>query len=258
MPLWQLASVVFLAYVAVIAVGRGVGAPANRRALAASGGGLLLAATGYAVENHVLDTWFWPPLLLLIAYWSSGLLFVAPRARQEAALVWLDERLSVGELSRRTPRAIVHIVEAAYAGVYLLVPLALVVRLVWDPEPNPDEFWAVVLITDFVCFGFLPWVQTRPPRALEDSDPWTSPVRTFNLRLLGATSIQVNTFPSGHAAEALAAVLLAIAAPPVVLSLIALAAIAVSAGAVLGRYHYLVDVLAGWFVAIVVFILVRG
>ena len=34
-----------------------------------------------------------------------------------------------------------------------------------------------------------------------------------------------------------------------------IAAIAVSAGAVLGRYHYLADILAGWLVAILVFLL---
>jgi membrane-associated phospholipid phosphatase len=258
MPLWQLASVVFFAYVAVIAIGRGAGAPANQRALAASCGGLLVAAIGYLVDARVLDTWIWPPLLLLIAYWSSGLLFVAPHARQEEALAWLDEQLGVREWSRRTPSLIAHVIEAAYAGVYALVPLALVVSLIWDPAADPDRFWAVVLITDYVCFGVLPWIQTRPPRALENADPWSSPVRTFNLRLLGATSIQVNTFPSGHAAEALVAVLFTLAAPPIVLTLTALAALAVSAGAVLGRYHYLIDVLAGWGVAIVVFMLVRG
>ena len=110
-----------------------------------------------------------------------------------------------------------------------------------------------MLITDFVCFGVLPWVQTRPPRALEAGDPWPSSFRAFNLRLLGATSIQVNTFPSGHAAEALAAALLVLGAPPGVVVMMFAAALAVSAGAVLGRYHYLADALAGWAVAVAVF-----
>jgi membrane-associated phospholipid phosphatase len=93
-------------------------------------------------------------------------------------------------------------------------------------------------------------VQTRPPRALEPDEPWTSSLRQFNLRLLGATSIQVNTFPSGHAAEALVAALLVIGAPPAIVAVMFLAALAVSAGAVLGRYHYLLDALAGWLVAV--------
>ena len=73
--------------------------------------------------------------------------------------------------------------------------------------------------------------------------------------MLGATSIQVNTFPSGHAAEGLVAFLLVLAAPPGFVVLMFLAAVAVSAGAVLGRYHYLVDALAGWVVAVGVFLL---
>ena len=159
-------------------------------------------------------------------------------------------------MSRRTPRVLAEVLEAAYAGVYLLIPLALLAREAFLPSPDPDGFWAVVLITDFVCFGVLPWVQTRPPRALEPGEPWASSVRRFNLRLLGATSIQVNTFPSGHAAEALAAFLLVLAAPAGVVFLMFLAALAVSAGAVLGRYHFLADAVAGWVVAVGVFLIV--
>jgi membrane-associated phospholipid phosphatase len=62
-------------------------------------------------------------------------------------------------------------------------------------------------------------------------------------------SVRVNTFPSGHAAEALAAALLTTAAPAPVPILMLLNALAVSAGAVLGRYHYAVDAVAGWLVA---------
>ena len=147
--------------------------------------------------------------------------------------------------------------EAAYAGVYLLVPIALLLLLALFPASDPDAFWSVVLITDFVCFGVLPWVQTRPPRALEGGEPWTSSIRSFNLRLLGATSIQVNTFPSGHAAEGLAAFLLVLAAPLPIVALMFVAALAVSAGAVFGRYHFLADALAGWAVAVVVFVILK-
>jgi membrane-associated phospholipid phosphatase len=192
---------------------------------------------------------------LLIGYWASGLLFVAPSPRQETALRWLDDRLAILEVARRTPRWLAEACESAYAGVYLLIPLALLLHLMYSASPDPDTFWSVVLITDFVCFGVLPWVQTRPPRALESGEPWSSSIRRFNLRLLGATSIQVNTFPSGHAAEALIAALLALDAPAVVVGLMFVAASAVSAGAVLGRYHYLADALTGWIVAVVAFLI---
>ncbi len=143
----------------------------------------------------------------------------------------------------------------SYAGVYGLIPIALVLHLLLASRPDADRFWTVILVTDFVCFGFLPWIQTRPPRALEAGEPWPSSLRSFNLRVLGAASIRVNTFPSGHAAEGLAAALLVASVSPVVFVSILVAGAAVAAGAVLGRYHYAVDAFAGWLVALAVWLL---
>ncbi len=258
MELWRTASAVFFGYLILVVLIRtprpkGVG----RVVAGALAGWVIVAVSTITQQPLFLKEWIWPPLVLLVAYWSSGLLFVAPSPSQEAALRWLDDRLAIRAVSRRTPRVLAEVLEAAYAGVYLLIPIALLVREALMPSPDPDGFWSVVLITDFVCFGVLPWVQTRPPRALEAGEPWVSSIRGFNLRLLGATSIQVNTFPSGHAAEALAAFLLVLAAPLPVVVLMFLAALAVSAGAVLGRYHFLPDALAGWVVAAIVFLLLR-
>ena len=253
MRLWQLASVAFFLYIALVVLWQWGRRPSALRALAAAAFGLFLTLVSVVADAPILIEWIWPPLLLLIAYWSSGLLFVAPRSEQESALRWLDDRLAIQDVSRRTPRILVETFEAAYAGVYLLIPLALLAHLQYSPAPDPDRFWSIVLITDFICFGVLPWVQTRPPRALEPGEPWESSLRAFNLRVLGATSIQVNTFPSGHAAEGLVAFLLVLAAPPWIVVPVLLAAMAVSAGAVLGRYHYLADAVAGWVVALGVF-----
>jgi len=229
--------------------GRGTG-----RTLAGAGLGLLVVLSSFAAnEQPILQDWLLPPLVLLIAYWTSGLLFVAPIPCQERALMWLDDRLAVRGLARRMPRWMAEFLESAYAAVYPLIPFALVLHLTFSPHPDPSRFWSVILITDYLCFGALPWVQTRPPRALEQAEPWASSVRRFNLRLLGATSIQVNTFPSGHAAEALAAALLILDAPAPIVGLMFIAAFTVAAGAVLGRYHYTADALTGWAVAIVVY-----
>lgn len=98
-----------------------------------------------------------------------------------------------------------------------------------------DRFWTVALVTDYVCFAVLPWIQTRPPRVLESGEPWRATFRSVNIRLLAAASIQVNTFPSGHAAEALAAALVLWDAPLVVVLWMTMCALAVSAGA--PRHH---------------------
>jgi membrane-associated phospholipid phosphatase len=72
--------------------------------------------------------------------------------------------------------------------------------------------------------------------------------------VLGAASIRVNTFPSGHAAEALAAALLVSNAPSPVVAWMFFNALAVSAGAVFGRYHYATDAVTGWLVALAVWV----
>jgi membrane-associated phospholipid phosphatase len=252
---WRMASLAFFAFTigAVLWQGRR-GRPVRRIVGGAAAGSAIALIAGLDQPAFLVD-WIWPPLVLLIAYWTSGRLFAAASPAQERALAWLDARLDLCGVSARLPRAVVELLECAYAGVYLLVPLALVLQLVFLPEAGIGRFWAVVLITDFICFAGLAWVQTRPPRACEKAEPWTSAVRGFNLRLLGSTSIQVNTFPSGHAAEALAAFLLVAQAPAYVAVPMFIAAMAVSAGAVLGRYHYLADILAGWLAAILVFLL---
>jgi hypothetical protein len=254
MRLWETASVVFFVYLLLVAP---VSARAGRRRLieVVAGGllGLILSTAVARLDYRVaIHDWLAPPALLLLAYWVSGLLFVAPRLAQERVLHGIDRRLRIPDLARRTPWPLTQILEMSYVGVYPLIPVALLLHLFLTPDPKPDRFWAVVLITDYVCFGVLAWVQTRAPRALEQSDPWRSAIRSFNLRLLGATSIQVNTFPSGHAAEALAAALLVLGAPWPVVAWMFANAVAISTAAVLGRYHYAADAVVGWAVALTV------
>ena len=257
MESWQIAGVIFFGYVILVGAIRSPGPAAVRKVLAGAVIGLVVLAVAiFASQPPALNHWIWPPLVLLIAYWSSGLLFVKPRISQERVLQWLDDRLEIRALSRRTPQPVAEVLEAL---VRRRVPADSArpadLSPVLSPSPDPGTFWSVVLITDFVCFGFLPWVQTRPPRALEDAEPWASSLRRFNLRVLGATSIQANTFPSGHAAEGLAAALLVLAAPAGLVVAMLIAALGVAAGAVLGRYHYLADALAGWVVAVAVYLL---
>jgi membrane-associated phospholipid phosphatase len=205
----------------------------------------------------VLHIWIIPPLLLLLAYWSSGCLFVVPMERAERALAAFDRVLGIRQIAARTPRLVVELLEISYAGVYPAIPIALLIYLTYTAAPDPDRFWAVLLVTDYICFGCLPWIQTRPPRVVESGRPWDSRVRRFNERLLRTASIHVNTFPSGHAAEALAVALLVLHAPPAAIAWMFFSASAISAGAVLGRYHYALDAVAGWAVALAVWTALR-
>jgi hypothetical protein len=251
---WQTATAVFLAYVAAVAVlPRGLPTARRTTALAGAGAGALglVASVALPFEGFA-NTWILPGLLLLIGYWTSGALFVAPMPRLERVLVDLDVRLHVQGAAGHFPRALVELLELAYAGIYPLILVALGIAMRHGIPAG--RFWTVILVTDYICFGMLPWFQTRPPRALGFDTPWQSSWRAVNLKILDGGSVQVNTFPSGHAAEALAAALLCLGAPAPVVGWMFFNAAAISAGAVFGRYHYAADAFAGWLVALVVYL----
>ena len=259
MTVWPLASGLFFGYAAGVAVLSRLPWRQRRAALTAASAGLALSLVAVRLPfTAILHDWLLPPALLLLGYWTSGLLFVAPMPRAERLLVAIDGALRIRAIAAATPRPVAEFLELAYVGVYPLVLVALIIELTLTATPDPQLFWTVILVTDYICFAVLPWVQTRPPRSLEGCDPWHARVRRFNLRLMGAASIQVNTFPSGHAAEALAAALLVLDAPLPWVVWMFFNAAAVSAGTVFGRYHYALDAIAGWGVALIVWLALAG
>lgn len=216
----------------------------------ALGAGVLAVSIRLPAEG-LANVWALPVALLLLGYWTSGLLFIGPMPRAERFLATIDEALGIDGLAARAPRPVAEFLEFAYAGVYPLIPIALVLAL--REGVSADRFWATILLTDYVCFGMLPWFQTRPPRSVGFEARWWSRWRSVNLRMLEVGSVQVNTFPSGHAAEALAAALLVSGSHPLIAGWMFFNAAAISAGAVFGRYHYAADAVAGWVVALLVY-----
>jgi hypothetical protein len=253
---WQIGSAVFFGCIAAIALAsRRMARGARLRVLAGAAVAAALLATSLALPaDGIMNTWFLPPALLLLGYWTSGCVFVAPMPRAEAVLARIDAALRIDAIAARIPAPIVELLELAYIAIYPLVGVALALAL-WHGVPA-DRFWTVLLLTDFVCFGGLALVQTRPPRSCGIPAPWRSRVRALNVQVLDATSVQVNTFPSGHAAEALAIALLLIETPAPLPAGMFAAAAAISSGVVFGRYHYAADALAGWGVALLVWTLV--
>jgi membrane-associated phospholipid phosphatase len=250
MPVWSAASVLYFIYIALAALARpGLSGHTRLRVAIVAAAGSLLSFTSLLVSGFWLHDLVLPGVLLLVGYWASGLLWVRPMPRAEAFLASFDAAFGLPQLATRLPRLLCDVLEAAYLGVYPLIPVAVFVHLAWSPHADAERFWSVILVTDYVCFAMLPWIQTRPPRAIEPGPPCRSRVRALNLTLLGRASIGANTVPSGHAAEALAVALLLADAQLTIAISAAGVAVAISAGAVLGRYHYALDVFAGWAVA---------
>jgi membrane-associated phospholipid phosphatase len=77
------------------------------------------------------------------------------------------------------------------------------------------------------------------------------------LDVLSRASIQLNTFPSGHAATAVAAALAVGARLPLPGLMMSVIALGILGGSVLGRYHYAADALSGAVLALVGFVVSR-
>jgi membrane-associated phospholipid phosphatase len=192
-----------------------------------------------------------PAACLLTGYWLSGLFFVAPMVRLERWLLRIDERAGIPHVA--WPRLVRDYFELAYVLVYAVVPAGAITLAIGGHADAVPHFWAVVLLAEFISYGMLPWLQTRPPRAIEDAHelPHRTPaLRRFNLAVLSRGSIQANTLPSGHAAGALAAGLAVAAVMPAAgLAFLVLAG-SIAIATVIGRYHYIVDSVLGVVVAI--------
>jgi membrane-associated phospholipid phosphatase len=175
--------------------------------------------------------------------------------RLERWLLSVDERVLVRtgllDAYRRSPRAVQEFFELSYLLVYLAVPAGATTVVLLGQSDNVDTFWTVVLLAEFVCYGMLPWLPTRPPRVLEGGHGTRiDGVRRLNLRIVNRASIQVNTLPSGHAAGAFATALAVTSMTPAAGLGLLFLALNISVATVVGRYHYVVDTLLGALVAI--------
>jgi membrane-associated phospholipid phosphatase len=205
----------------------------------------------------------WMPLAyILLGYWLPALLVTSTNEGFERRLLTLDHRwLGVENLrtiSERTPRPVIELLEFAYLFCYPMVPIGFACLYVAGLHEESDRFWTAVLAAVVGCYGVLPWLPTRPPRAIEGEPVRSSAlVRRVNLRVLGLASIQLNTFPSGHVAASLATALAVCARLPLVGLPLVLLALAIAIGSVVGRYHYAADALAGAALALLGFVISR-
>ena len=193
-----------------------------------------------------------PCIYLLQGYWMSGLFFRWPMPGVENRLLRLDGRL-LGTLRMdavvgRTPAPVLELLELAYLCAYPLVPATFALIHGAGLRGQADQFWTPVLLAAFACYGLLPWIQTRPPRTIEPPGPMDRrglALRRVNRAVLERASVQVNTFPSGHAATALAAALAAGELMPALVLPLHAAAGAIALSTVVGRYHYAADTIVG-------------
>jgi len=229
--------------------------------LVTAGTAVMLSQLRLSPVLRLLRDWL-PALYVLQGYWISGLFFRRPMRRVEDSLLAIDRTVfrvaRLGAFAERAPRALLEGVELAYLLAYPIVPagFALVYfssRADGEWPAGVDRFWTVVLGASYACYGALPWIQTRPPRAIDPRSPWTDRrlwMHRVNERILERASIHVNTLPSGHAASSLATALAVAAVDAAAGALFLVLAANVSLATVVGRYHFTVDTILGVLVAV--------
>jgi len=201
-----------------------------------------------------------PLIYLLIGYWLPGLLIGAPNVRFEQRLARFDRVLfapdDLDAFVRKAPRALLEYFEGAYLLCYAVVPLGFAWFVRAGYEYKADLFWSAVLLASFGCYGLLPWLPTRAPRALEGAVAIheRTLIRRVNLYVLDRASVQWNTFPSGHTAASMAVALVVGSETPLAGVAFGLIAVSIAVGSVIGRYHYAADAIAGGLVAILAFL----
>ena len=196
-----------------------------------------------------------PAMYLLQGYWLCGVFFRRPMLAVEQPLIDSDRALfrvtNLTAFLTRGPKLLLEYLELMYLLVYPLVPISFGLFIWLGFRASADNFWAAILLAGYGCYGWLPWIQTRPPRSLERQNPLTGRnlfFRRLNILVLDRSSVQVNMFPSGHTSVAVAAALALTSASPSVGILMLIAAASITTATVLGRYHYTLDSVLGVFV----------
>lgn len=189
-----------------------------------------------------------PPLIILAGYFLSGRFFVKPSPSFEGWLIAWDRRL-LGDPTTRFahwPRALLAYLEIVYMGCAVLVPAGFA-ALAWTGRAAlADSYWTLVTAAEFGSFASLGVVQARPPWMVERKAVLRDrAVHRAASIMVEHLTIRANTFPSGHVAGSLAVALAVLRAMPVFGLVLLFLAGSIAAACVVGRYHYIVDVVAG-------------
>lgn len=205
---------------------------------------------------------FLPLILIPMAYWQTAHFTASVNEGLQRTLAAIDDRIFAALDGFSLPpwlKSLSHTyLEFAYLLVYPLVPSGLAVLYFAGAIERVGQFWTVVLPPAYFCYATLPFIRTLPPRRLAEIRSPEVPktgMRRFNLVVVRLVTHQQNTFPSGHAAAAVAVALVLISAVPVAGFIYLVIAISIMVAAFVGRYHYAADVALGAALSCISFLL---
>ena len=239
----------FVYFAALTAIARFRPLPSARRVQITAIGVLSSVAvvTGARLAAPAVRDWM-PPLVILAGYFLSGRFFVKPSPSFEGWLIAWDRRLLGDPATRFShwPRAVLAYLEIVYMGCFVLVPAGFA-ALAWTGRSAlADSYWTLVTAAEFGSFASLGIVQARPPWMVERKAVLSDrSVHRAASMMVEHLTIHANTFPSGHVAGSLAVALAVMRAMPELGLVLLFLAGSIAVACVVGRYHYIVDVMAG-------------
>jgi hypothetical protein len=130
-----------------------------------------------ALAVSVVRDWL-PAALVLFVYWQAGEFFMKVDQRFQDCLERIDARMAA-PLLHWLARSylgnwIAAYLELAYLLCYPMIPMSIGTLYLLRLARYADSFWIVVLVSTYLSYGVLPFLQTLPPRML--AEPWLEPL----------------------------------------------------------------------------------
>ena len=200
----------------------------------------------------------------LLCYREAGWLapVIAPHDLEQRWVPW--DRLVLDTLHGRSAleslgAVIPTVLEAAYLSVYIIALLAVGALYWFGRREQVDRLWFAFLLGLMLSYVQFPFWPSEPPRTVfpgHDLPAFEGPLRRLNLFVVGNYGIHSSVFPSAHVSGAMAGSLMLRRLMPehrwagnAMLTI----AILIAVSTVYGRYHYLVDAVAGAAVGVVAY-----
>lgn len=204
----------------------------------------------------------WAPQATMILAYRQMNWFAPPfhtNAFEHNWIVW--DRILLDNLGMRAAieslgAVIPFVLELSYLLVYALPPLTMGVLYLVGRRRESDVLLTIYMLGLTLCYAQFPFWPSEPPRTVfpgQDLPGIITPVREFNLWLVGSYGIHTSVFPSAHVSGAFAAAMaMAYILRKhrwIVVCYFAYAAL-VAVATIYGRYHYAVDALGGALIGI--------
>ncbi len=226
----------------------------------------LLLGGLFAYLSHTPAHWrdWLPAPLILLAYKEMGWL-AQPHADigRETAWVYWDRLLlsdwGVQALIESAGPAIPGFLELCYLLVYLMVPVSIGLATIYARD-RVEQLTFPLLVTCLITYALFPFFPSEPPRTVFPTDlvpTYQTLFRQINWYICGGYGIHTSVFPSGHVSSSIAASYGVYRLMPQrrwAWGPLAVVSTGIFIATVYGRYHYLVDSLAGALVAALVLI----